>query len=665
MRRSYFVGGLLCMMVAAQALFAQLPAPTNLVAQAVDGIPPSVALSWQILLPPPMMGNLFIKINRSVDDTSHFETIDVVDGLHYRDWHVVAGHTYYYTVNSLMFHDTVTLESGPSNMASATVGLESKEPHGVIDGTVTDRISGNPIPLVRIVFFRISSPNLWAQQSITGLLGRYRAVLDTGTYLIKAQPSFFPFVWIFPFPMYLPEWYNNVDSVADATPVTVSDSSQFTANFSLKRRPFPAVVTVSGTVTDTSGAPLKRALVVITRTFREDEEVDAEGMDLPGVGDANIDIDDIWHMHGVLWRGWTDSLGAYTAHVLSGRDYIAMAVKHGYLPQFYNHKSDFRNADIIEVKGDTSGIDFSLTPRPIVNNSISGVVRDSTGLGVASRIVLISVEHPRLGRFGSTDSVGAYTIGNVQAGGYFVLAIPYKGYAPAFYRAGAFGVLRWQDADTVQVSGAVTGINIGVVPVSGGGFASIDGAVESQGSAVGGAEVVAMDVLGNVVGYALTDNTGGYSINAVPAGSISLVVDKEGYASAGGTVTIGLTQSSVNGANYSMDPVVTSVPGQGNPLPSSFALGQNYPNPFNPSTRISFSLPVLSSVRLMVYNLLGQEVATIVNADLPAGRHEVLWGGADDAGRAVASGVYFYRLVASAPGGGQIFSSIRKMILLK
>jgi|GEM_PF-3609801 len=70
----------------------------------------------------------------------------------------------------------------------------------------------------------------------------------------------------------------------------------------------------------------------------------------------------------------------------------------------------------------------------------------------------------------------------------------------------------------------------------------------------------------------------------------------------------------------------------------------NFPNPFNPSTTIRFSIPQDSSVKLVVYNIRGQVVKTIVNDTLPKGSHSAFWNGVDENGRAVSSGVYFYRL---------------------
>ena len=82
----------------------------------------------------------------------------------------------------------------------------------------------------------------------------------------------------------------------------------------------------------------------------------------------------------------------------------------------------------------------------------------------------------------------------------------------------------------------------------------------------------------------------------------------------------------------------------GRALPARFALGQNYPNPFNPSTIIPYQLAASSQVRLEVFNLLGQRIATLVDEERAAGFHTATWHAVDGSGRAVAAGVYIYRM---------------------
>ena len=95
------------------------------------------------------------------------------------------------------------------------------------------------------------------------------------------------------------------------------------------------------------------------------------------------------------------------------------------------------------------------------------------------------------------------------------------------------------------------------------------------------------------------------------------------------------------------------------PAPAEFTLDQNYPNPFNPSTKIEFRLAVDSKVRLKVFNVLGQELASLVNANLIAGGHSVNFDASS-----LNSGVYLYRVEATGIDGTN-FVDVKKMILTK
>jgi photosystem II stability/assembly factor-like uncharacterized protein len=101
-----------------------------------------------------------------------------------------------------------------------------------------------------------------------------------------------------------------------------------------------------------------------------------------------------------------------------------------------------------------------------------------------------------------------------------------------------------------------------------------------------------------------------------------------------------------------------------NIIPETFALKQNYPNPFNPSTRIEFSLPVAADVQLIIYNVLGQQVASLIDEQRSAGNHSVLWNANDSKGMKLSSGIYLYKLKATGNDGSE-FQEIKKMVLLK
>ncbi|MFQ5709249.1 MAG: T9SS type A sorting domain-containing protein [bacterium] len=104
----------------------------------------------------------------------------------------------------------------------------------------------------------------------------------------------------------------------------------------------------------------------------------------------------------------------------------------------------------------------------------------------------------------------------------------------------------------------------------------------------------------------------------------------------------------------------TSVETQATDFPKNFQLHQNYPNPFNPTTTIKYEVSQRSRVSLVIYNVLGEEITTLVNKEVMPGIHEVQWNGKDLKGGEVSTGIYFYRL--SADGR---FTKIRKMLLVR
>jgi hypothetical protein len=108
--------------------------------------------------------------------------------------------------------------------------------------------------------------------------------------------------------------------------------------------------------------------------------------------------------------------------------------------------------------------------------------------------------------------------------------------------------------------------------------------------------------------------------------------------------------------------MITAVPPPSMVTPRQFALDQNYPNPFNPTTAISYQLSAVSKVELVVYDMLGREVATLVHEVKQPGTYSVHFDGSH-----LASGAYFYRLQARSGDGGRAgsFTETRKLVLLK
>jgi len=94
-------------------------------------------------------------------------------------------------------------------------------------------------------------------------------------------------------------------------------------------------------------------------------------------------------------------------------------------------------------------------------------------------------------------------------------------------------------------------------------------------------------------------------------------------------------------------------------LPVEFQLFQNYPNPFNPATTIEFQIPVSGVVSIQIFNILGQQVRSLVNSRFSAGRHTVIWDGRNNQGSFLASGIYLYQIRADK------YTAVKKLILLR
>jgi hypothetical protein len=107
------------------------------------------------------------------------------------------------------------------------------------------------------------------------------------------------------------------------------------------------------------------------------------------------------------------------------------------------------------------------------------------------------------------------------------------------------------------------------------------------------------------------------------------------------------------------DSADTFIPGGINESPAAFHLYNNYPNPFNPGTNIGFEIPQGGNVKLIVFNSLGQQICSLVDQNISAGTHQVIWNGKDSWGKEVPTGIYFYRLTS----GG--YSETKKMIFMK
>ncbi len=553
--------------------------------------------------------------------------------------------------------------------------------NGIITGKVTDTLDA-PIPNVVIEVFKTENNNSlsFAYTARTDNNGRYQiGRVDLGVYKIKANA---------PSGKFQSQWYLGKREASQANPVQVDDSAKVGPTVvSFKLRGGISILpklTIQGSVMDTTGLAINNAetrVVFVRAEFALNlsggPSINVENFrkyfDFNGRGDVRLEGNSEF-----VFKAKVDSLGRYSVSLPPG-GYIAFARAKGYAVEFYADKSNIMEATVIFLSPDITqfvSYDFTLSPLPpVVLGGIKGSVIDSVkNIPIPARVVAFrdgwrKNDPHTISRtyVTDTDSLGLYEFTELLPGTYIVMALPLGSYAPSFYTAYDTVSNRWKRASKIEINGnSVDNINIYVKPLgaSANGYAGITGNVTFSGgngngqvnSSKSGAFVFALRD-GEIAGYAITNASGEYMINGLAPGSYSVSVDKAGYnESSVQTVTVGydIQGSPMNGSASFVINSVLSVTVNAAVQPVNYSLEQNYPNPFNPSTSIRYSLPNNSTVSLKVYNMVGQEVATLINSYQTSGEYTVTFNAAN-----LASGVYFYRLDAGS------FNVAKKMLLLK
>ena len=172
---------------------------------------------------------------------------------------------------------------------------------------------------------------------------------------------------------------------------------------------------------------------------------------------------------------------------------------------------------------------------------------------------------------------------------------------------------------------------------------------------LGGSELAAPQVLSNEGGLLAVAALG----DVVSDGELALSLVFRPTTEIENTV-IEITDNQTYDNEFGFNSLALPAPVQLQTRPEVFSLANNYPNPFNPATTIKYALPQAADVELTVYNVVGQEVRTLVAEHQSAGRYVVEWDATNDNGHSLSSGMYFYRLAV----GGE-FLEVKKMLLLK
>jgi hypothetical protein len=599
-------------------------APTNLTATKENWMNATfVKLQWQGQIKSSARDMAYFNIYRkdgSISDTGSFKKLyKNIFISTWEDLNVQKGNTYSYFV-------TVTNRSGESKGSdTVSITLDSASVKAVITGTIKDQSTGSAIPKARVSFIPVSG---WNTKNITtDSTGVFSSEITAGSYIIYTSAE-----------GYTPEYYNDAAQIKNATKVTVASGVSLNYDITLVPKVTPKKFTLSGNVSDSLGNPLNADIEVY-----------------------NVALN-AWSR--MFYHANTDSSGNYSVQVKQGDTLVVYAQTYdkNYIPQFYNGEGTFQSADRIAVTGDVTGINFVLLHKPVYNNGISGIVINSDSIGVPSIVQAIrqndsNAKH----RYAvKTDSLGNYSFTQINPGQYILLVIPQNGYKPTFFKYDGTQTLKWKNADSVLVSasGIAAGINFNVTSLSDSGAATVNGHIrDNSGSPLEGAFVYAVNGNQEIYSFGISDKQGNYTISGLIPGSYSVISQLYGYAnSQSSTVSLDYSSAYSISESFTLTPdVVTAVSEKASPaVIGSFELNQNYPNPFNPSTTINFKVPYQSKVSLKVYNILGSEVATLVNESKAAGSYNITFNASQ-----LSSGVYFYQFKSGN------FTSTKKLILLK
>ena len=500
-----------------------------------------------------------------------------------------------------------------------------------------------------------SGSGLWAYAN-TDANGFYVIEgLPAGTYIAQAQ------YW--EGERFGQQWYDHADDPAAATPIELADGDRRDdIDFDLELLPYFGAL--AGTVTDEQNAvPMERAYVEIT-------PLDFDFVTAPIT---------FW-----LYYAITNEGGNYQLEWLPRGNYLVAVYAQGAFEYFEDAVRPEDATPVEVVGGQTTAVNFGLTARDEGPGVIRGTVRDDW-YGSPPEIAIV-LAYPVATPAVVEESEGFFTAVTAPDGRYELRGLPVGEYLVFSFAPGFIGeyyddVYDPEQATPVAVDGVnpTEGIDFKLAPMfileadlasrAPSGATVFGQVVDRNGDPLPGTNVYLLGDDGRPVAFARSRADGRYELRNVAPGRYRLKATRPGYKSEynddapefEAAEPIDVTQGMVQ-VDFELAPQnVTGVPDQPSDLvPETLELYGNYPNPFNPETRISFGLPAQTEVKLRVFNLLGQEVARLVDGALGPGVHHVTWNGRDRSGRQVPSGLYFYALETPTHG-----VRVGKMTLLR
>ena len=521
----------------------------------------------------------------------------------------------YYHPDYGYYHDTISINKGDSIIGPDVILTNLISITGNIKFD-----NGDPAQNCYVYFFNSKK---YYVASASDAIGNYTIQCVPGIYYIGASLVYrHGDAWT-----YRNKYYNDKTNLAEAEKVYV-DAQTTGIDFTF---PYLELGTISGKIIDNeTQQPITNAWITIESVVPSDSTFSD-----------------------------TDENGNYTIEAFEGTYHVSVYVP-GYYKQFY--KDVYNTFDAIPITLDKDslnikGIDFSLVKPEPGTNTISGFVFDknySTPLyGVEVYAIPVNggswIE-------ATTGFDGAYFLKELKNDNYIMLFYK-ENCISQFFKSYSETCDKWEDAFIFELNGGthISNLYTYLEPMD-----SIGGQIagyiyNNSNSSISGTLISAVDSAGNTVSSSVSVFNGSYLIPSLKDGNYTIKASKIGYQTSKYFNKVNMDLNSkpfIDGVDIYF--TLTDAKKDKKLIPEFYKLSQNYPNPFNPSTTIQYEIPKESFVSIKVYNIIGREIATLVNEQKTAGYYQVQFDAAN-----IPTGIYFCRINAGN------YSAVNKMLLLK
>ncbi|MFZ1289606.1 MAG: carboxypeptidase regulatory-like domain-containing protein [Melioribacteraceae bacterium] len=569
--------------------------------------------------------NIYRKVG-GINSSSEFQKIgQVLWNSKFNDDKVTVGETYTYYVTAQ--HNG---ESEPSNFTEVIVSDNPvEEPTTNISGNIVDESDNSPLGGVYVSAISIS--NLSVDVVETDSAGNFKLELLAGEYIIyfRAQQNYYS------------EFYNNVKHVWEATRITLVDNEPYPEQLIVGLEPIDLGNTfnLSGNVSNDEGTPLE-SIVSVIKMERNNHAIKNNRIRTGVDGNFSFDISE-------------------------GSEIIMFAnpINPEFQGEFFENSFTIADATHFYMDKDFTSVNFVLEKKIEGNSTISGKVVNQSEESVEAMVIALKMNFNGIARDNSyrtfTDDEGNYTFENLSMGDYILFAVPEEGYLPTFYNEDGLTTFKWQSADILVLDNNTNliGIDFNLVEMPSrpeNGFAEINGFVYDENETpISNAYVYAFDENKKMISYSYTDLNGEYTLDGLTPSSYTVACDVYGHSySESDEVYTDYSQQTTVDFNLSSE-IAVDIKNESN-LPTSYKLNQNYPNPFNPTTIINFAVSEPGFVKLTVYDMLGQEIKTLVSKNLNIGNYNITFDASN-----LPNGIYVYKLSTNN------FVQSKKMMLIK